>query len=159
MERSRSNVCACSSTITLAGGPGVVTQSLFVIHAPIEIISLFGVVLTDLADNLTVAYLDVDDGVAPVDLTLAAGPALSLLPPMSIISRNANAAAQLRIADSSTPTILDQNPVDQHTLLVPSQQVPNTLRLHYTAAAGGASGSIRWVIRYISYGVGGVSAA
>lgn len=97
---------------TLVGNNTTVAVPLFGIIGTVNVVSLYGVVTTDIGVNNTAAYWRLNDQAAQVNITLNTGTTLSAVKAGSTIVKKGLAAAALVLLDNaagrvSEPTTLE----------------------------------------------------
>lgn len=97
---------------TLIGNNATVAVPIFSITGTVNIVSLYGVITTDLGANNTAAYWRLNDQTAQVNITLNTGTTLSAVKAGSAIVKKGLAAAALILLDNaagriSEPTTLE----------------------------------------------------
>lgn len=97
---------------TLSGNNTTVDVPIFGITGTLQVVSLYGIVTTDLGANNTAAYWRLNDQTAQVNITLNTGTTISAVKAGSAIVKKGLAAAALILLDNaagrvSEPTTLE----------------------------------------------------
>lgn len=100
------------SSKTLSANNTTATVPIFGITGTVNVVSLYGVVTTDLGANNTAAYWRLNDQTAQVNITLNTGTTLSAVKAGSVIVKKGLVAAALVLLDNSAgrvsePTTLE----------------------------------------------------
>lgn len=99
-------------SLTLSGSNTTVASPIFTVTGTVNVVSLYGVVTTDLGANNTAAYWRLNDQTAQPAITLATGTTLSGVKAGSTIVKKGLAGAALTLLDNSAgrvsePTTLE----------------------------------------------------
>jgi hypothetical protein len=136
---------------TLAANGGSENLTLFTVTGSVDILAIYGVVTTGLSAGLTIAYFNLYDGAAEVEITDNAGSVISSLPVGSIISKLDVATAVVNVVNATNGAVSEDATYKQFRKefnVTAKAGATTTIRFTYTAA-GVASGVIQFFCEYI----------
>lgn len=141
-----------TKSLALTGNNQTLSQNVFGLIGSVLVHKLWGLVTTVLGANHTAAHLRLEDGVATVDLSLAAGVALSALPVGSLIYRGGLVATAL-IAKSAAAGAFGDAPdiaASPMTPFVITRKAGASVYIahRYATTDAPTSGVIQWYAQY-----------
>lgn len=136
-------------------GNGATTENLFLVAGPIRLLAIYGIVTVigaggvgtdDTMDNLK---LELDDGGAQADLTLADSDLTNNGTVGTLIVKDAEDSVKMKIMEADQVRYLEGpvSKVFQEGIIVPKIGVATYIRASYTGDAN-TEITIRWYIRY-----------
>jgi len=135
-------------------GDGVSTDNLFIVSGPVRILGMYGVVTAiggavTTADTLDNLKLELDDGAAQADLTLANSDITDHGTVGTLILKDAAKTVKMAVLEADVP-VFHEGPVNkvfQEGIIVPTTGTTTYIRASYTGDAS-TDITIKWVIRY-----------
>ncbi len=140
------NICYKTITFTGVGGASI---NLFRVYGTVLVTALSGEIETNLAADVGLAYLQLDDGTNQIDVTDSPGPDFSSIPAHSYLHKIDDAAVQIAIELSTQVRLYEdatKDGRDPSFLITAKEGSPTYLRLTY--AGNGASGAIHWHLEF-----------
>lgn len=134
----------------LVGNNATVNQNLFAITGVNQIFEIYGIVTTQLGNNVTAVHLVVRDGTISREITLAAGTIMNAAPVGSLISKKEIASVAINFESSLTGIYEEGILVGaQQPFIAGKKATANTfIRMIYTTSDTPTSGVIRWKLAY-----------
>lgn len=147
-------LCKAFKDMTLNVNNTTGSIATFTVTGAVRIVGFWGEVTTVLSSNVTAAHLRLNDQTATVDLSLAAGVALSAAPVGSIVSRSGLVTAALTLQSNAAGALLDAasagNDAFTPFVVVKKTGATTTIDFRYTTTNAPSSGVIRWYAVYES---------
>ena len=129
------------------GGAG--SDNLYQVTGIVKVHYIYGIVETQIAADVTGAFLELDDAGATVDLTLAAGPDISAAPTGSYLGKVNVTGTALSYVSAATANISEQalsGILGQVVVIQKTGGVDTFIRM--TNAGVGATGRIHWYCKW-----------
>lgn len=148
-----------SNTKTLIGNNTTVAVPIFHITGSVQILAIWGNVITALGANNTAAYWRLNDQTTQSNITLNTGTALSAASAGAILVKKGLAAAALTLLDAtqgriSEPTTLETPYFSPFVAVQKTGSVQTDIEFVYTTTDTPTSGVINFYVQYLPLGSG-----
>jgi len=139
-----------SKTITLTASGSPASVDVFTVTGPVVVMGLYGsfVDVTDVAD-IDALYLDIWDGTTAVEITDSAGVTCDGVTLGAVLAKTLVSTSPITLLDADQVRLNEEasNKAFKPFILNAKNGVTNTIRCHYTSAAG-CNAQIDWALEW-----------